>query len=176
MTLNNTFLFYKLRISIYDNNKTIKDGGIAPWLIGNNLSTWPYRKIWTKRKEKNKEKRLNHDMGGMVERFLFLLQAFAPSALRLDVHKMYFPLFFVSLPISDIIVMISDNFLIFPDGFQTSSWPERNSKVPKSTRLYSKVLKSTQEYSNVPKNTPKVPKSTWRYKKYLKIPKRTQKF
>ena len=55
----------------------------------------------------------------MVERFLCLLQAFAPSALRLDVHKMYFPLFFVLLSILDNILIISGNFLTFPDHFLT---------------------------------------------------------
>ena len=35
-----------------DKNKTIEDGVIAPWLILNNLSTWTYGEIWTKRKEK----------------------------------------------------------------------------------------------------------------------------
>ena len=34
-------------------NKNTKDGDIAPWLIWNNRSTWLFRKIWTKRKEKN---------------------------------------------------------------------------------------------------------------------------
>ena len=57
MTLHSILQVYKL--GGYD-NKTIKDGGIAPWLIWNNLSTRPYGKIWTKRKEKNNEKRLNH--------------------------------------------------------------------------------------------------------------------
>ena len=81
----------KFKVQSHQNryiNKTIKDGGIAPWLIWNNLSTWPYGKIWTKRKEKNTEKDWTIEMGRMVERFLFLLQAFAPSALRL--YCMYF--------------------------------------------------------------------------------------
>ena len=65
-------------------HKTIKDGGTAPWLIWNDLSTWPYGKIWTKRKERIKDWTIG--MGRMVECFLFLLQAFAPSALRLDVY------------------------------------------------------------------------------------------
>ena len=54
-----------------EENETIKDGDIAPWLIWNNLSTWPNWKIWTKRKEKDTEKNWTIEMGRMVERFLF---------------------------------------------------------------------------------------------------------
>ena len=56
----------------------------------------------------------------MVERFLFLLPAFAPSALRLDVYKCVFPLFFSSFFFFSSIldnILIQDHFLIFPDHF-----------------------------------------------------------
>ena len=154
--------FHSIWISnISKSNKTIKDGGIAPWLIWKNLSTRPYGKIWTKRKEKNTEKDLTIVMGRMVEHFLFLLQTFAPSALRL-----YFPLFLVCVSILDnilIIQTISWHFLTIYWHFLTSSWPEKYSKVLKSTHKYPKVSKSTQKNSKVLNSTqkyPKVPKST----------------
>jgi len=64
-----------------------------------------YLAIW---KDLNKKKRKEHKkkdetikMGRMVEPFLFLLQTFAPSALRL-----YFPLFLVCVSILDNILII----------------------------------------------------------------------
>ena len=68
----------------FKSNKTIKDGDIAPWPIWNNLCTWPYGKIWAKRKENITEKDWTIEIG----RFLFLPLAFAPSALRPYVCKM----------------------------------------------------------------------------------------
>ena len=44
-------------------NKTIKDGGTAPWPVWNKLPTWPYGRILTNRKDKNTEKRFNHRNG-----------------------------------------------------------------------------------------------------------------
>ena len=47
-------------------------------------------------------------MGMLVEHFLFLLQAFAPTASRLDVYKMLFsPLFCLFV-----------NFRQYPDNFR----------------------------------------------------------
>ena len=85
-------------------------------------------------------------MGRMVERFLFLLQAFAPSALRMDVYEMYFSLFFVCLSILDHILMISDDFLTFLDHFLTFPDKFLNPKILKGTQKYSKVPKTTQKY------------------------------
>ena len=127
-----------------------------------------YLAIW---KDLNKNKRKEHkkkdwtiEMGRMVERFPFLLQAFAPSALRL--YWMYFSLFFVCLSILDNILMISDHFLTFSDHFLTFHDKFLIWKVLKSTQKYPKVSKLTKKYSKVPQYTqstqkyPKVHKST----------------
>ena len=75
-----------------DKNKTIKDGVIAPWLILNNLSTWTYGEIWTKRKEKTP---LKNDwtivIGRMVEHFFFYaagLRSF--GALAVPIQNVFF--------------------------------------------------------------------------------------
>ena len=77
-------LAWRQKMKVMQNNKTIKDGDIAPWSIWNKLYTWPYDKIWTKRKEKNKEKRLNHRKGEDGRAFPFFaasLRAFGAQAL-----------------------------------------------------------------------------------------------
>ena len=96
-----------------DRNKTIKDGDIAPWLIWNNLSTWPNGKIWTNRKEKNNEIGLNHRNREDSIAFAFLTSAFAPSALRpciqhvsLIICKIRFQHFGLSQTLSDNFIMI----------------------------------------------------------------------
>ena len=148
-----------------------------------------YLAIW---KDLNKNKRKEHkkkgwtiEMGRMVERFPFLLQAFAPSALRL--YWMYFSLFFVCLSILDNILIISDHFLTFPDiSWQvpdlkstqgTQKYPkepkrsQKYPKVPKITKKYSKVLKSTQKYPKISRNTQKQPKISKNTQKHPKVPK-----
>ena len=44
-----------LHLTMHFQNKTIKDGDIATWPIWNNLSTWPYRKIWRRRKKRTQK-------------------------------------------------------------------------------------------------------------------------
>ena len=78
-------------------------GYIAPWLIWKNLSTWPHGKIWTERKEKNTEKRLNHRNGEDGQTFPFFsagLRAFGAQAVRLQ--NVFFPILKASLTILDL--------------------------------------------------------------------------
>ena len=101
-------------------NKTIKDGDIAPWLIWNNLSNWPYGKIWTERKEKNTKKRLNNRNGEDGRAFPFysaVLRASGAQAARVQNDHLR--------PFPDRLGPFSDNFGSFPNYswlFLTSSW------------------------------------------------------
>ena len=73
-------------------NKTIKDGDISPWLIWNNLSTWSYGKIWTKRQENLTEKILNYRNGEDGRALLIFaadLRAFGAHALPNTYKKLF---------------------------------------------------------------------------------------
>ena len=113
-------------------NKTIKDGDISPWLIWNNLSTWSYGKIWTKRKENNTEKILNHKKGEDGQAFLFFaagLSAF--SAQAVPIQNVFLPMLQQSLTVLESWTIldflnylrpfgtISDHFLTILDRFMT---------------------------------------------------------
>ena len=172
----NYFYYEKFTSVQLTNNKTIKDGGIAPWLIWNNLSTWPYQKIWTKRKEKNTEKRLNHKYGDDGWAFPLFAASLCAFGAQAECMQYVFSLLFC----------LFVSFKQYPNKFKQfldSSWPFPDKflrwKVLKSTQKYSKVLKSTKKYQKVPKSTqkyskvPKIPKST---QKSPKVPKSTQKY
>ena len=118
-----------------------------------------YLAIWKDKNKKEKKRTQKIDwtieMGRMVERFLFLLQAFAPSALRLEVYKIYFPFLFY----------LFVNFRQYPNSFRPFldiSWPfpdifwqVPDMKITQKTQKYSKVLKNTQQFKQVPQGTQK---------------------